>query len=189
MSSNNKVMVEVGENEKDPGSGSLRLGNGQGTFTGELGTNAKKEMALRIRNRNNQMITGLGVDPDGGGGGALKLANEKGVILASVVAKPQAGHVNIFGEDGKARANMGAEPDGRGFVRIGTPENGEAASLTVSTTTGGGVLQVKDKAGIGATLGAKAGNSGNFGDVCVNSYKQKMMCISIIAAKSILPYY
>jgi hypothetical protein len=187
---NSKVMAELGENDLDLGSGALKLGNGRGAFTAELSTNPQNDMALRIRSNSNQVVAGLGVDPDGDGGGALKLANKSGNILASAVAKASAGHVTVFGTDGKARANIGAEPDGRGFVRVGTADNLEAASLTVVPETGGGVLQTKDKAGIGVSVGTKRGQGGLvLGDLCATSSKQKSTCFSTLAAKNLIFYF
>jgi hypothetical protein len=83
---------------------------------------------------------------------------------------------------------MGAGPDGRGFVRVGVPQNMEAVSLTVGPITGGGVLQVKDKAGVGVTIGPRQANAGAVGDMCVNSARQKGICFSMLAAKSMMPY-
>ena len=187
---NGKVMTDLGENDRDLGSGALKLGNGRGTFTAELSTNPQNDMALRIRSHSNQVVAGLGVDPDGAGGGALKLADKSGNILASAVAKASAGHVVVFGTDGKARANIGAEPDGRGFVRVGTADNLEAASLTVVPETGGGVLQTKDKAGIGVSVGTKRGQGGLvLGDLCATSSKQKSTCFSTLAAKNLIFYF
>ena len=190
MYANNNVMVELGENANDLGSGSLKLGNGRGNFSAELGTNPRNEMALRIRGGSTAVVAGLGVNPGGDGGGALKIADRTGKILASVETKEATGHVNVFGTDGKARANMGAEADGRGFVRIGASENLEAASLTVDPATSGGQLHTRSSSGIGATVGTKMGPTGLvLGDLCVNSSRQKGTCFSAVAIKSLLVYF
>lgn len=190
MYANQKPVVDLGDNERDPGSGSLRLGNGRGDFVAELGANQRKEMSLRIRGSSNQVVAGLGVNPGGDGGGALKISDRNGAIVASVETKSGTGHVNVFASDGTARANMGAESDGRGFVRIGTSQNVEAASLTIDPASGGGVLQTKNNTGIGATVGTKMGRGGQMlGDLCVNSSKQKGTCFSTLAAKALIIYF
>jgi hypothetical protein len=185
---NRQIAAEIGVAQAAPGAGFLQLGNGSGTTTAEIGTNTKNEMSLKVRSNTGQVVAGLGVNPDGGGGGAIKLANGKGDILASMIAAQEAGHVNVFGVDGKARANMGAEPDGRGFLRIASDKNEEAASLTIDAT-GGGALQVRDPKGIGAVLSPRLKSGVTFGDFCVQSSKQKGLCFSQLAAKNIMPYF
>jgi uncharacterized coiled-coil protein SlyX len=185
---NKQITAEIGVADAAPGAGFLQLGNGHGNTTAEIGANTKNEMSLKVRSNTGQVVAGLGVSPDGDGGGAIKLANGKGAILASMIAAPEAGHVNVFGVDGKARANMGAEPDGRGFLRIGSDKNVEAASLTV-TPMGSGFLQTKDPQGVGAVLGTTSKDGSAFGDLCLRSSKQKELCFSMLAVKNLIKYW
>jgi len=187
---NNQIAAELAVEKSGAGSGSLRLGDGKGKFPAELAANARNEMALKLRGASGEVVAGLGVNPNGGGGGALQIADRTGAVLASVESKGGAGHVNVFGSDGNARANMGSEPDGRGFLRIGSSKNVEAASLSVSPTTGSGLLQTKNEAGIGVTIGTNVGEGGRLlGDLCVNSTLQKGTCFSALAKKNFIIYY
>ena len=141
-------------------------------------------MSLKIRTSEGKVVAGLGMSPGGSGDGALHIGNSEGEILASVTADP-AGSVNIFERGGKAVANIGAESDGRGFVRIGTKRDQEAVSLT-ATEEKGGFIQAKHANGMGVEIGTKTGAQ-PFGDVCATG--KKVFCLSTAAAKTITPYW
>ncbi len=169
----------------------LRLQEEDGTAVAELSNSPAAGdkgagMSLKIRNKEGKVVAGLGVNPDGGGGGALKIGDSKGVVLASMVATQKAGRVNVFeSAGGTAVADMGAEDDGRGFVRVSSTKQGEAASLSVGTANGG-IVQVRNPAGFGVILGISGENPK--GDICAVG-KKGQVCFSTLCAKNFMPYW
>ena len=176
----------VGEQAKPREGIAFRIQEANGTAVAELSNNAGKGggMSLKIRTSEGKVVAGLGMSPGGSRGGALHIANGDAEILASVTADP-AGSVNIFERGGKAVANMGAEADGRGFVRVGTRRDQEAASIT-ATEAKGGFIQARHPNGMGVEIGTKTGTQ-THGDVCASG--KKVFCLSTAAAKTITPYW
>jgi hypothetical protein len=179
----------VGEKSVQREGVALRLQEEDGTAVAELSNSPAGEdagMSLKIRSKEGKVVAGLGLNPDGGGGGALKIADSKGVVLASMVATQKAGSVNVFeSAGGTAVADMGAEDDGRGFVRVGSTKQSEAASLSVGTANGG-IVQVRNPAGFGVILGISGENPK--GDICAVG-KKGQVCFSTLCAKNFMPYW
>jgi hypothetical protein len=179
----------VGEKSVQREGVALRLQEEDGTAVAELSNSPAGEdagMSLKIRSKEGKVVAGLGVNPDAGGGGALKIADSKGVVLASMVATQKAGSVNVFeSAGGTAVADMGAEDDGRGFVRVGSTKQSEAASLSVGTANGG-IVQVRNPTGFGVILGISGENPK--GDICAVG-KKGQVCFSTLCAKNFMPYW
>ena len=181
-------MVDLGSNEDDFDSGALRLGNGRGQFTAELGNTTDNRMALTIKNRSAGLVAAIGESRDSEMGGAVKLWNASAKQSVSLLAKGSSTALSLFDSKGTPVANVLADPEGRGLVSVGSAANPKAGELKLSERTGNGVLAVMSREGIFAQVGVNQTTT-TYGDLCVNSSKQKGTCFSALAAKNFFFYW